>query len=488
MRIQPTESNRNIARAAVAKHANNLASTINDSLNIAKQSKNISIRKSELKKAHENLALLKSCVDRNPFLQFEHLQEIENIIIELEEERHVTAERLAQKAQDAIQELQQTLVFSLNIDNTIDWNTLKDDAKAAFKEDQRNNNLLIDRKQMLYMSGDSATVIDYCEMVLANSIYPDTFPKDFDLGYNGDTKILVVEYQLPAPRHLPNIKDVRYLKTRDEIKEIHFSEKELAKLYDELIYQITLRTLHELFEADTANALDAIIFNGWVTAVEKAHGNETTGCIVPIQASKDEFMAINLAQVDVKACFKLLKGVGSSQLHSLSPIPPILQIDKSDRRIVSGYSVTDAMDDATNLAAMSWEDFEHLIRELFEKEFRQNGGECNVTRASRDGGVDAIAFDPDPIRGGKIIIQAKRYTKTVGVSAVRDLYGTVLNEGANKGILVTTSDYGPDSYEFARGKPLTLFNGANLLHLLAVHGHRAKIDLQAARNILALRE
>ena len=89
--------------------------------------------------------------------------------------------------------------------------------------------------------------------------------------------------------------------------------------------------------------------------------------------------------------------------------------------------------------------------------------------------------DPDPIRGGKIVIQAKRYTKTVGVSAVRDLYGTVLNEGATKGILVTTADYGPDSYEFAKGKPLTLLNGANLLHLLAVHGHRAKIDLQAAR-------
>jgi len=47
-----------------------------------------------------------------------------------------------------------------------------------------------------------------------------------------------------------------------------------------------------------------------------------------------------------------------------------------------------------------------------------------VTQASRDGGVDAVAFDPDPIRGGKIVIQAKRYAYTVGVSARRDLYGT----------------------------------------------------------------
>ena len=38
----------------------------------------------------------------------------------------------------------------------------------------------------------------------------------------------------------------------------------------------------------------------------------------------------------------------------------------------------------------------------------------------------------------------------VGVSAVRDLHGTVLNEGANKGILVTTSGYGNDAYDFAK--------------------------------------
>jgi restriction system protein len=45
------------------------------------------------------------------------------------------------------------------------------------------------------------------------------------------------------------------------------------------------------------------------------------------------------------------------------------------------------------------------------------------------------------------VIQAKRYRNTVGVSAVRDLYGTMMNEGANKGILVTTSGYGRATYE-----------------------------------------
>jgi len=137
---------------------------------------------------------------------------------------------------------------------------------------------------------------------------------------------------------------------------------------------------------------------------------------------------------------------------------------------------------------MDWQDFENLIREIIEKEFSQNGGEVKITQASRDGGVDAIAFDPDPIRGGKIVIQAKRYTNVVGVSNVRDLYGTLMNEGATKGILVTTSNYGNDAYEFAKGKPITLLDGGNLLFLLEKYGYKAKIDIGEAKKILKAEE
>jgi hypothetical protein len=91
-------------------------------------------------------------------------------------------------------------------------------------------------------------------------------------------------------------------------------------------------------------------------------------------------------------------------------------------------------------------------------------------------------FDPNPIKGGKYIIQAKRYNNLVGISAVRDLYGTVHNEGATKGILVTTSDFGADSYEFVKDKPLTLINGSNLLSLLQKHNYKnVRIDLKEGK-------
>jgi restriction system protein len=118
-------------------------------------------------------------------------------------------------------------------------------------------------------------------------------------------------------------------------------------------------------------------------------------------------------------------------------------------------------------------EFENLVSNLFTK----MGLETKQTRSSKDGGVDAIAFDTRPILGGKIVIQAKRYKNTVGVSAVRDLYGTMINEGASKGILVTTSSYGPDAFHFSKDKPIELIDGGGLLYLLNQVGIKVKIIL-----------
>jgi hypothetical protein len=56
-----------------------------------------------------------------------------------------------------------------------------------------------------------------------------------------------------------------------------------------------------------------------------------------------------------------------------------------------------------------------------------------------------------------------------------------------KGILITTADYGPDAYEFAKGKPIVLMNGANLLYLLEKHGRKANIDISEAKKLLGER-
>jgi restriction system protein len=356
--------------------------------------------------------------------------------------------------------------------------------RQSFLASQTEANASVDMKRTAYEAGQTEAIIDYMDLVLSASKYADYFPQEFDIEYDASAKTAVVDYKLPAPNDLPTLKTIKYVASRDEFEEQFISEAQAIRQYDDVLYQVVLRTVHELFEADVIGALEAVVVNGIVTAIDRTIGKPVTSCILSLRAGRAEFASINLAHVDPKACFKSLKGVGSSKLSGLSPVPPIMPLRREDGRFVSSYEVANTLNGTVNLAAMDWEDFEHLIREVFEKEFSSSGGEVRVTQASRDGGVDAVAFDPDPIRGGKIVIQAKRYTNTVGVGAVRDLYGTVLNEGATKGVLVTTSDYGPDSYAFANGKPLVLLSGANLLHMLEKHGHPARIDIQEAKKLV----
>lgn len=358
--------------------------------------------------------------------------------------------------------------------------------RTAFTAGQREQHEAMDAFRLRYERKEPAAVAEYCDIVLASSEYPECLPKEFDLDFNHDTGVLVANYKLPAPSDIPTLNEVKYIQSSGSFSERQLSGVNAAKLYDDLVYEIALRTMNELLEADQVSALNSVVFNGFVTAVDKGTGNEVTACIMSVQASKEALRAINLSKVDPKACFRQLKGIGSSKLHSITPVAPIMNLRREDDRFITSHGVAERLNEGFNLAAMDWEEFEHLIREIFEKEFTSSGGEVRVTQASRDGGVDAVAFDPDPIRGGKIVIQAKRYAYTVGVSAVRDLYGTLMNEGANKGILVTTSDYGPDAYEFANGKPIALLNGSNLLHLLEKHGTKAHINLVAARQAAGL--
>ncbi len=361
------------------------------------------------------------------------------------------------------------------------WQAEQEARMRASLEVQQAQHQKVDALRESWLAGDPNAIVEHATLVLDSSDYGGLLQPDFELNWVESSRILVVNYRLPSIDSIPDMKTARFIASTGEIKTTQITEKQRAEIYDAACYQICLRTLHELFEADEPSHFQTIVFNGIVSYVDRATGKDATATILSVAASRSDFVSIDLGRVDPKACFKSLKGVAAASLANMAAVPPVMTLNKSDPRFVDSRTVDLDGLNSQNLAAMPWEDFEHLIRQLFEQLFSGRGGEVKVTQASRDGGVDAVAFDPDPIGGGKIIIQAKRYTRTVGVSAVRDLFGTVMAEGANKGILVTTADYGPDAYRFAQGKPLTLLSGGNLLHLLGQHGVNARIDLEEAR-------
>jgi restriction system protein len=346
-------------------------------------------------------------------------------------------------------------------------------AKEKFDEQASAERELIASLHQRYLAGECAAIILVTMLMLRKSAYPEAFPRSIEVQYKPENRIAIVTFQLP------DFQTIEIVPTNKK----KIGQRERTQLVEQTLYAIAIRTLYEVVSSDQIRAFDSVVFNGWVHFIDGASGHPRDAVILSVHATRDQIAGLNIAQVDPVECFRALKGVSAKRISAYTPVAPILVLNKEDDRLVEGREVLEGLSAGDNLAAIDWETFEHLVREVFAKEFSKPGMEVRITRASRDRGVDAIVYDPDPIRGGKFVIQAKKYTNTVDVSSVRDLFGTVQAEGANRGILVTTSQFGPDAYEFAKDKNITLMDGSNLLHLFEKHGYTFRINLAEARQL-----
>jgi restriction system protein len=354
-------------------------------------------------------------------------------------------------------------------------------------------------KQQFYddlVAKKAKAVTRYFEAALTQSPYPRSFPPiKVKLSYKEKTGELILEYDLPKyDAIMPTFKEYRYIKTRDEIKEKPLTktdQENMKALYEDVIAAIALRTLHELFEADRISpwfpkfrkplshyaneenriyALKQVVFNGMINTIDKSTGQDTRVCLVSVQVTREEFSKIDLSRIENTECLKHLQARISPSYQELAPVKPFVELVMTNGRFVHN------VDSRINLLDLSPVEFESLIADLFSK----MGLKTETTPPTRDGGVDVIAFDEDPIKGGKFVIQAKLYSNNmVNVDTVRALYGVMHDEGASKGLIVTTSRFGAASREFAADKPIELIDGENLIDLLEEYGYHAKIEMPA---------
>jgi len=347
-----------------------------------------------------------------------------------------------------------------------------EEERLGFIEKQNRHNAEIDEFEQSYLAGDREAIIAYSWMVLERSIYPESISKGLRVTYSLESKELIVEFDLPKPDVVPAVIEYKYVKARDAIDGKGRKPAEIKEIYQDLVAAIALRTIHEVLEADYPSHIYVVTFSGFVQTVDPTTGRDVRPCLISVRTTKDRFKDLDLSRIDKRACLRNLGAQVSPRPEERVAVRPIVEFDMIDKRFVPGSDVISGLESRPNLMELTPREFEDLIGNLFSKmelETRQ-------TQLSQDGGVDVVAFDKRPVLGGKVVIQAKRYRHTVGVSAVRDLYGTMLNEGANKGILVTTSGYGSAAFNFVKDKPIELIDGGGLLYLLEHHADiRARI-------------
>jgi restriction system protein len=346
-----------------------------------------------------------------------------------------------------------------------------DKKRAAYLENVHRRNAEVDDFEQRYRDGDADAIVAYNNMVLERSEYPDGFPEEFSVAYVRESKELVVDHELPLPSIVPAAQEVRYNKTKDEFEEKPRKATEIRDVYEDVVSSVALRTVHEIFEADQHGAIETVTFNGFVQTVDPSTGRDIKPYLISVRTTRERFFELDLRRVDKRACLRNLGAQLSPRPSEIQPVKPIVEFDMVDKRFVEQQNILGSLESRPNLMDLSPTEFETLVSNLFAS----LGLETRLTRSTKDGGVDVVAFDTRPVLGGKVVIQAKRYRHTVGVSAVRDLFGTMVNEGANKGILVTTSGYGSDAFTFAEDKPIELISGSGLLYLLDQVGTKARI-------------
>lgn len=110
--------------------------------------------------------------------------------------------------------------------------------------------------------------------------------------------------------------------------------------------------------------------------------------------------------------------------------------------------------------------WQSLSGKQFEYEFAfllsRNGYKIEkLAKGSGDKGVDIVAFKDE----GKVIVQCKAHKAPVGPGVARDLYGTLVNEKANRAILASISGFTKGVTEFTDGKPIELIDLNQIIRL-----------------------
>lgn len=142
-----------------------------------------------------------------------------------------------------------------------------------------------------------SAIEEYVGVVLANSVYPDAFPVSYDHDFDLATRELTLTATVPGPDSIPAVKEYRYMKAKDEITSVALAAREYKDRYANAIWQVALRAMHEVFEADRAGKIRSIALRVVTRQIAPATGRPEDVALVVVAADRQAFLSFDLANV-----------------------------------------------------------------------------------------------------------------------------------------------------------------------------------------------
>jgi len=319
-----------------------------------------------------------------------------------------------------------------------------------------------------YAHGDANIVNEYFRYVFDLLQEDLAFESLFRLPsfFHPQQERIVIEPHVPFPKDvIPSMKGYKEVKkplawSNERYAPVVRTDREIESLYIQFLLSLALRIALHAFKYDPMTALSEVVIN-FKRPVE--HGTQNAlewRYIWSVKMDRARCEEVTYSR-DPLAHMRRLGGPFPAGVAStVGPIEVKPLIDPHAAATASNP------EDCCNLLDLDPVDFEDFLGDLFVR----MGCHVETTKRTGDGGIDLLVVDPRPVVGGTSLVQAKRYSGTVGVAFVRELYGTLINHGAGKGILITTGRYSSGAHDFAAGKPIELLDGDALLSLCERYG------------------
>lgn len=167
---------------------------------------------------------------------------------------------------------------------------------------------------------EPTAIQEYVGIVLGNSAYPARLEVEHEFEFDAELRELTLTVMVAPPSSVPAIKAHRYVKASDEIAAADASKKALKDRYSGMVFQVALRTLHEIFEADRAGRIETIALVVASEGSDPATGRHGRVDLVGVGADRETFLRLDLSNVVPSATLQHLGAAVSKNPYELVAI------------------------------------------------------------------------------------------------------------------------------------------------------------------------
>lgn len=291
----------------------------------------------------------------------------------------------------------------------------------------------------------------------------------------GETSAIVKYFQNEFP-----LTEIIYWENRNiltlkmEVEPTNYSSKEKASVreigldYRNQILSEAMSIVYKIFDIKIVENFIDIARVEFISNFIDKYGRPLKGCILSLEALRKEVQKIVRQNFDLNNAFEIFSVYYQTD-DNYKPRKVISHREIDEQKYGIGENKLEQFEETLglNIENLFEQEYENLI-----KVFLENLGlaiwDCKKIDQK---GIYITAYYYQPILKGKYIIFVRNHTYSnfVEVGEVRELFGILIHESAQKGILIASSDFTNEAMEFSKGKPLEIINRKNLEQLLQKH-------------------